>query len=151
MRTVFKLVFVLVAISLLGACASGPTFTEHKSQIPSLAPDMGRVYFYRTSAFGAALRPNVVLNGEIVGEAVAQGFFYVDRTPGEYIVMTSTEVDRKATFTLEKGMSRYIRFGISMGFFAGHVYPELVDDQVGMTEISECKFTGQIKKATNEK
>lgn len=142
LRTRFALLAIIAC--LFAGCASGPKFTEHKSQIPSLNPDLGRVYFYRTSALGAALKPNVVLNNEIVGEAIAQGFFYVDRAPGDYIVVTSTEVDRKASFTLEKGMNRYIRFGVSMGFFVGHVYPELVDEQVGLSEISDCKFTGQL-------
>jgi hypothetical protein len=55
---------------------------------------------------------------------------------------TSTEVERKVTFVLEKGQTRFVKFSVSMGFFVGHVYGELVDSAVGLEEIKECKYTG---------
>jgi hypothetical protein len=144
-RTVKFILFLVLALAL-GACAtSGPKFSEYKSKIPQAARDTGRIYFYRPSAFGAAIRPNVVLNNETVGQATSYGFFYVDRAPGDYIVVTRTEVERKASFTLEKGQTCYIRFGVGLGFFVGHVYPELVDEATALPEISECKYTGTIK------
>ena len=54
-------------------------------------PEMGRIFFYRPSAFGALLNPDVKLNGERVGEAKAQGFFFVDRPAGEYVAVTSSD------------------------------------------------------------
>jgi hypothetical protein len=44
---------------------------------------------------GAAVQRAVKLNGEVVGKAVPQGFFYVDRPPGDYTVTTATEVEKK--------------------------------------------------------
>jgi hypothetical protein len=152
MKVTVKIALVCIVLLSLGACAtSGPKFSEYKSQIQAPDPEFGRIYFYRTTALGAALKPDVILNQETVGEAIAHGFSYVDRAPGEYIVKTSTEVERKATFMLEKGQSRYIRFGVSMGFFVGHVYPELVDEKVGVDEINDCRFTGQLKQVQEQK
>jgi len=105
--------------------------------------EMGRIFFYRSSAFGAALNPVVYLNDEPVGKATAQGFFFVDRPPGNYEAVTSTEVERKVTFTLEKEQTRFIKFHVSMGFFVGHVYGKLVDETVGLSEIKKCKYTGE--------
>jgi len=147
MKLASKISIVIVAL-LLGACATGPKFTEYKDQIPKLSTDQGRIFFYRTTAFGAALKPNVLLNDQVVGESTAQGFFYVDRDPGQYTAVTATEVTRKASFVLEKGQTRYIRFGVNMGFFVGHVYPELVDEQVGQAEIVECKYAGHTIQAS---
>lgn len=84
----------------------------------------------------------MLLNGEKVGEAISWGFFYVDRPPGNYEVVTSTEVKRKLTFVLEKGQTRFVRFSTSFGFFVGHVYGELVDENVGLSEIQESRYTG---------
>ena len=50
--------------------------------------------------------------------------------------------DRKVTFVLDKGQTRFVKFSVSMGFFVGHVYGELVDSAVGLEEIKECKYTG---------
>ncbi len=91
---------------------------------------------------GAALTPAVKLDGAEVGTSKAKGFFYVDMAPGSHTVETSTEVTRRLSFTLEKAQIRYVKMGVSMGFFAGHVYPELVENSVGETEITGCKFTG---------
>jgi hypothetical protein len=64
-----------------------------KSSIPTLAADQGRVVFYRTTVFGAAVQPEVKLNGVTVGTAVPNGFFWADRPPGPIEISTSTEVE----------------------------------------------------------
>jgi hypothetical protein len=103
--------------------------------------DAGRIYFYRTAVMGAAIQPDVKVNGQAVGSAKPQGFFYIDRPAGEYKIETSTEVTRTLSLVLEKGQARYVRLNISLGFFAGHVFPELVEDAVGTKEIADCKLT----------
>ena len=143
MKILAKFTFLLLIVTLMSGCASGPTYLEIAPSITDMPEDTGRVYFYRASAFGAALQPEVMMNDEVVGVAKAQGFFYADKKPGKYEIMTSTEVDRKLSFLLEAGQTRYVRFGISMGFFVGHVYPELVSSEEGLKEIQECKYTGK--------
>jgi Protein of unknown function (DUF2846) len=131
----------LIALTL-SACASGVKFTEMNPSTMPKDQDSGRIFFYRTTVLGAALQPDIKLNGTKVGDSVAQGFFYVDRPPGNYEVVTSTEVERKVTFVLEKAQTRFVKFSVSMGFFVGHVYGELVDSAVGLEEIKDCKYTG---------
>ncbi len=138
-----RLLFVLLiaSVGLIG-CASGMKYSEFQPKMPGQSPETGRILFYRPSAVGAAVRPDVKLNNEKVGEAISHGFFYVDRPAGEYQVVTSTEVDRKVSFVLDKGQTRYIRFSVSMGFWVGHVYGELVEPDVAKKEIEDCKYTG---------
>lgn len=135
---------ILFAVALT-ACASGPKFTEVNPALVSESPSMGRIFFYRPSSFGAALQPDVMLNNEKIGKAVSWGFFYADRPAGSYECVTSTEVERKVSFILEPGQTRYVRFSVSFGFFVGHVYGELVEDSVGLKEIKDCKYIGQKK------
>ena len=140
-------VTAVVASIMLAACAtSGPKFSEMNATIAAAKPEMGRIYFYRTALLGAAVQPAVRLNGEKVGSAVPNGFFYVDRPAGSYQVATETEVEKKLTFTLEAGQVRYVRLNISMGFFVGHVYGELVDEAKGRAEIADLRYTGAATK-----
>lgn len=133
----------IAACLLLSACAtSGPKFSEMTASMGASKPDMGRIYFYRTTVLGAAVQPEVRLNGEVVGKAVPNGFFYADRPAGNYQVATETEVERKLTFTLEPGQVRYVKLNISMGLFVGHVYGELVDEAKGQAEIADTRYTG---------
>ncbi len=136
-------VAAVLASLVLSACAtSGPKFSEMGATLAPAQPEMGRIYFYRTALLGAAVQPSVRLNGEKVGTAVPNGFFYVDRPAGSYQVATETEVEKKLTFTLEAGQVRYVRLNISMGFFVGHVYGELVDDAKGQSEMAGTRYVG---------
>jgi hypothetical protein len=128
----------ILAVSATG-CASGAKYADLKGSIPALNAEKGRIYFYRISALGAAIQPEVRLNTELVGKAVPGGFWYVDRVPGEYSVVTSTEVSRKLSFTLAAGQTRYVRLNISFGFFMGHVYGELVEEAVALKDLESCK------------
>ena len=145
MKRVLILVFILLTGACLLGCASGAKFTEVQPKMAAETPGMSRIFFYRTSVLGAALQPDILLNDYRVGKAVAQGFFYVDRSPGNYVVATSTEVERKLSFTLEEGQTRYVRFSVGVGFFVGHVYGELVDNSVAVEEIKDCKYIGDKK------
>ena len=141
-KQLLNFVMVLAAAALVTGCAGGPGYSEMKGRIPALASDKGRIYFYRTSALGAAVQPAVKLNDQKVGTAKPKGFFFVDRAPGSYKVETSTEVSRQLSLVLETNQTRYVRLNISMGFFVGHVWPELVDVTAGLAEVEKCKYTG---------
>jgi hypothetical protein len=146
MRFVVRIVFIALFVSFLAGCATtGPKFTEISPKMWVLAPDKGRIYIYRTTTLGAAVQPDVKINGEVVGSAVPRGFFYVDRQPGTYQMLVSTEVDRTLSLLLEEGQTRYVRLNVSMGFFMGHVYPELIDSEDAQKEIADCRYTGQEK------
>lgn len=144
MKAIRLLAGCLLALSL-SACASGVKFTDMKPSLASPTPETGRIFFYRPVTLGAALTPDILVNGKRVGESVAWGFFHIDRPPGNYEVMTSTEVERKVSFVLEKGQTRYVRFSVNMGFFVGHVYGELVDQAMALPELEQCKYAGRAQ------
>lgn len=135
---------VLAAVGLLTACAaSGPKMAEVGASIPALKADEGRVYFYRVnSMMGAAIQPNVVVNGKVAGESKPGGFFFVTLPAGPVEVSTASEVEKKLTFTLEAGQTRYVRTKIGFGLMVGRVYPELVDAAEGAKELAETSYTG---------
>ncbi len=142
-RSILFPIAIVAAVILSGCATSGPKFTEMATAMSATQkPDTGRIYFYRTTVLGAAVQPDVLLNGEKVGSAVPNGFFYVDRPAGNCEVSTSTEVERKLSFTLEPNQVRYVRLNISMGFFVGHVYGELVDEAKGRSEIADTRYVG---------
>ncbi|HWP20106.1 MAG TPA: DUF2846 domain-containing protein [Burkholderiaceae bacterium] len=141
---VLRLAVAASVVALLSACASGPKMADVQSSIPTLKQGQGRIYFYRSNSMvGAAMQPDVVLNGQVVGKSKPGGFFFVDQPPGAMQVSTSTEVEKKLTFTLAAGEVRYVKTTIGMGLLVGRVYPELVDKPVGEKEIQEMSYIGQ--------
>jgi len=125
---------------LLAGCASGPKYTEAASTFGALAPSQGRIYFYRSSALGAAVQPDIKLNGQKVGTAKPLGFYFVDRDPGNYEVSAATETEKKLTFTLEPAQERYVRLKVQMGIFVGRIVPELVDKDEATKELQGLSF-----------
>jgi hypothetical protein len=135
---------VVVLAGMLAACASGPKLAEMKSSIPEVKPTEGRVYFYRAgSMMGAAIQPNILVNGKVVGESKPGGFFFVDLAPGAVEVSTSTEVEKKLTFTLDPAQTRYVRTVIGFGLLVGRVYPELVDTAEGAKALADTSYIGK--------
>jgi hypothetical protein len=101
--------------------------------------------------FGAAIQPQIKLNGTSVGQSKPGGFFYVDEPAGQYSVATATETEKTVSFALEAGATKYVRTSISIGVMVGRIVPSLEDPAVAMKEIEELKYTtGEISTADNQ-
>jgi len=136
----------LFALVLAGCAASGPKFAQQEASTPKLGAEQGRVYFYRTdSMLGAAIQPQVMLDGATVGKSQPGGYFYVDAAPGSHEAVTSTEVSNKLSFALDKGEVKYVRTKVSMGLMAGHIVPELVGPDEAQKELATLSYTGGAK------
>ena len=137
-RAATSLSLLLLTVLLAGCATSGATYSQMQATLAPPPAGDGRIFIYRTIVFGAAVQPSVKVNGEVVGSAVPRGFMYLDRPAGNYTISTETEVTRTLSLTLAPGQIRYVRLNIAMGFFVGHVWPELVSDDEGKSDIGEC-------------
>jgi len=130
--------------AFLAGCASGPKHSEMRSTIPALNPQLGRIYFYRASTLGAAIQPNFQLNGEVIGEMVPLGFFYVDRYPGSYLLTAKTESSASLQILLAANQTRYVRGYLNMGFFVGRPAIELVEERVALQEMNDLSYVPSL-------
>ncbi|RZI41145.1 hypothetical protein EGT07_20580 [Herbaspirillum sp. HC18] len=92
--------------------------------------------------FGAAIQPSIKLDGVVVGDSKPGGFFYVDSKAGNHEVMCTTEVDKKLTFTLDKGEIKYVKTSVGLGIVAGRVIPELVSQDEAQKDLGDLSYTG---------
>jgi len=128
-------------MGVAGCATSGPTYTEMMA--PQLTNNLGRIYVYRTSVFGAAIQPSVRLDGTVVGDSAPGGYFFVDRPAGNYMISTETEVERAVSLTLTPGQVRYVRLDPTFGFVVGHISPVLVENDKAQNEIKSLHYTGK--------
>jgi len=136
-----KFALICLALALTG-CASGIKYKDMSSSIATVAPDKGRIYFFRSASMvGAAIQPEIKLDGTVVGESKPGGFFYVDASAGGHEVSTTTEIEKKLTLMLDAGETKYVRTTISIGVFVGHVMPELVHPDEALAELPELSYT----------
>jgi hypothetical protein len=131
---------VLMVVLFSVGCASGPSYDKVASSFQPVASNQGRIFCYRNSAVGAAVQPDIRLNGTVIGKAVPKGFFYVDRPAGTYEISASTEATRNLSINLEPGDEKYVRLEVKLGVFVGHIKPVLVDASKGQAEIKKTKY-----------
>lgn len=143
----FVLAAALAGTAVLTGCASGPKFAEMSKTIPTLKAGEGRVYFFRSdSMLGAALQPDIRLNGEVVGSSKPGGFFYVDRPAGSFSAAASTETEKTLSFTLDAGETKYVRSSPTFGVLVGRIVLELEDPAKAQAEVEKLSFSPLVKK-----
>ncbi len=144
MKSLFQL-HALIAVSVcLVSCASGPSFQEATASLPPIPKGQGRVFVYRTSGLGAAVRPDVKIDGQVVGTSVARGFFHSDQPPGKHEVSIQTEWNHKNSVTVEAGKPAFVQCKMTLGLLVGHLIPNQVSPETGRAEIQECKQGGGL-------
>lgn len=142
-RTFLKAAFVAFALALLAGCATGVKHSDMAAGMPSLKTGEGRIYFYRASSMmGAAIQPQIRLDGVVVGQSKPGGFFYVDRPAGNYVPSATTEIEKTGYITLQAGETRYVRTSMAMGVFVGRLVFEQEEPGRARAELESLSFTG---------
>lgn len=131
-----------IVLAVAAGCASGPKFDTVATSLPPVPGGKARIFIYRSSSLGAAIQPDVRLNGAVVGKAEPNGVFYVDRDPGNMEVITGSEVNRKLTFTAGAGETRYVKLGVGLGVLVYRIVPELVSEEQAKKDMAGLAYTG---------
>jgi hypothetical protein len=136
---IITLVFASATLGLV-SCASGPTYAEIKSKLPPITQGNGRVFVYRPSSFGFAVKPSVKIDDAIVGTSMGQGFFYSDQKAGSHQISIASEWNHKVSLSVENGQPTFISCSVIPGVFVAHILPNQVDKATGEAAIQDCKM-----------
>lgn len=137
----------IVSLALAGSacglvsCATGPAYSEVKSTLPPIAKGHGRVFVYRPSTFGAAIKPDVKIDDKVIGTSEGRGFLYSDQTAGTHQISIGTEWTHRNSVTVKPGQPSFVRCKVTPGVIAAHVIPDQVDQATGESDIQSCKLS----------
>lgn len=132
----------LVAALLISGCASvgmAPKEDSLKAKEFNLPnPGNAGVYIYRDSFVGKALKKDIWIDGECIGESAPDVFFYTEVEGGKiYSVDTESEFSPNTLqVMLEAGKNYFIRQFIKMGVFVGGAGLELVSEEQGKKAVA---------------
>jgi hypothetical protein len=136
---------LLALVMLLAGCAaSGPKYAEVEASMPSLRPGQGRIVFLRTTGFGPGVRPDIRLNGDVVGASEPGSFFFVDRPVGRYTASARTEVESSVEVQVRDGEVSYVESRITMGLFIGHPLLSIATEPQALAALPSLAYTGAI-------
>lgn len=133
-----------LAAGVLAGCASGPKYSEIASSIRPIPAQMARVYFFRSSSMmGAALQPDLRVDGQVVGSSKPGGFFYVDEPSGSHVASVGNDTDKAIAFALDAGETKYLRTSPSFGLLVGGVVLQLEEPKTAKAEIQTLSLSGR--------
>ncbi|MCW8931124.1 MAG: DUF2846 domain-containing protein [Gammaproteobacteria bacterium] len=143
----YKKIALIVMVSFLFAgCASVPMEDSEKSELAKkfALPSEGNsgLYIYRSGSFGGALKKDVWVDGDCIGETAPNIFFY-EQVLGNKEHKISTESEFSPNDLLiqtEEGKNYFIRQYIKMGAFVGGAGLELVDETKGKEAVKDLKM-----------
>src|SRR5256714_11540628 len=115
MRRLSWLLLSWLLLLLVAACATGPKFESVANSLGATPQGQARIFFYRATSLGAAIQPDIRLNGKVVGKAEPHGVFFVDVDPGNMEVVSGSEVEKKLTFKVAPTDRRYVRMAVGFG------------------------------------
>jgi hypothetical protein len=148
---------VMLAASSLSACSMWPfhsampsasfadaTTTDAESTLPPLQPDHGRICFFRMGSFtpDALVRPEIRVNGKVVGSASAGGYFLVDLPPGVYSAVATWNIDRPLSVYVAPGRTSYVQVEFRFPILTGRVVLNEASQRTAINMISTLDYKG---------
>lgn len=138
-------IMCFAVIALLAGCASVPMAPQSEdAALKAFAPPSGEnagLYIYRNSFVGQALKKNVYVDGEFLGESANKVYFHKEVAPGKHTISTESEFsDNALAIEVKAGVNYFIRQYIKMGVFVGGAGVELVPEEEGKKQILESRL-----------
>lgn len=144
-----KLSIIFLAALISGCAASGAKFSSIENELPGVDSDKARVYVYRLySAFGAAMRPVILVDDTVVGKSIPGGMFYTDVISGQHTMSIPAELypgQSGLTFNVVTGEVKYIKTWVGASGIAGRTNMAVVPEAEGRVAVSELVFTGKTE------
>jgi hypothetical protein len=138
---------ITASILLLVVASCAPPPTTASVAIPPIAPQQGRVWFYRAvdTADQNSTTPYVRLNGAIAGIPEPGGAFYRDVSSGRYRITVDSEgmsPSPSRDIAVAAGEQIYARIGLG-GSWNGQGFTIAVEpSEVGRAVVEHSRFYG---------
>ncbi len=134
-----------VAVLFASGCATVPmaSATQDAALKTFAAPpaDKAALYIYRNSFAGQALKKNVYVDGEFLGESANKVYFHKEVAPGQHVISTESEFsDNSLTLDVKGGINYFIRQYIKIGVFVGGANLEVVSEAEGQKNVRESRL-----------
>ena len=142
-----KLMLLVVLVSsLFTGCATVPMESKEKSnyakEFNPPADGKAGLYVYRSSGVGTALKKDIFIDDECLGESAPNVFFYKEvKADEEHKVSTESEFSpNNLMIQVKSGINYFIKQYIKMGLFVGGANLEIVDEEKGKEVVSKLEM-----------
>ena len=136
---------VTLAFMLTGCASVNMASQAESTKAKEFAPPSqgnARLYVYRDSFVGKALKKDIWVDGKCLGESAPDVFFYTEVEGGKkHIIDTESEFSpNKMELMMEPGKNYFVRQYIKMGVFVGGAGVEEIPEQQGKQAVSTLEM-----------
>ncbi len=130
------------ALTLTG-CASvnmGDAKQDAAAKTFTAPRDKAGIYVYRNETMGAAVKMDVGVDGQPIGQTVASTFLYKEVAPGKRTITSKAENTETLEIDAKPGVLYYVWQEVKMGILYARNKLHLVDESTGKKGVLETKL-----------
>jgi len=131
-----------IAVNLVG-CASvnmGSPQQDAAAKAFKAPADKAAIYIYRNESMGAAIKMDVAIDGQAVGQTAAKTYLYKEVAPGKHTIESKAENTDKVEVDAKPGMLYFLWQEVKMGALAARTKLHVVSDADGKKGVNETKL-----------
>lgn len=135
-----KIFIAAVLASSLVGCASVPMGDEKQDaalKTFAVPADKAGVYIYRNESMGAAVKMDVEVDGQVIGQTAANTYLYKEITPGKHTISSKAENTDTIEIDAKPGTLTYVWQEVKMGILYARTKLNLVDEEEGKEGVLE--------------
>jgi len=136
-------VAALIAIVLCG-CASVPMGDAKQDaalKTFQVAPDKAGIYVYRNETIGAAVKMDVIIDGQNIGETAANTYMYKEVARGKHTAASKAENTDTVEVEVKPGTLAYTWQEVKMGVLYAGTKLHIMSEQDGKKGVLETKLS----------
>ena len=137
------LIGLLVGVSVLSGCASVAMVDPLRDAAAKtfVAPaDKAGLYIYRNESMGAAVKMDVAIDGQAVGQTAANTYLYKEVAPGKRVITSSAENTATLEVDARPGALYYVWQEVKMGVLYARSKLHLVGEEEGKKGVLETRM-----------
>ncbi|MES2583252.1 MAG: DUF2846 domain-containing protein [Pseudomonadota bacterium] len=136
------LAVAVLALNLVG-CATvtmGDAKQDATLKTFTAPKDKAGVYVFRNETMGAAIKMDVAMDGQPLGQTAANTYLYKEVAPGKHTFTSKAENESTLEIDAKPGTLMYLWQEVKMGFGSARSKLQLVDQAQGQKGVLESKL-----------
>jgi hypothetical protein len=139
----YKLFAALAFSFAFVGCASvqmGDPKQDAELKTFKIPADKAGIYVYRNESMGAAVKMDVLVDGQNIGETAAKTYMYKTVAPGKHVISSKAENTDTIEVDLKAGTLAFVWQEVKMGVMFARTKLHLVSEQDGKKGVAETSL-----------
>lgn len=129
--------FAALAISGCASVPMGDAKQDAAAKTFAVPQDKAGIYIYRNESIGGAVKMDVAIDGQAIGQTAAKTYFYKEVAPGQHTVSSTAENTDTLAVETKPGTLTFIWQEVKMGVLYARTKLHLVAEEVGKKGVQE--------------